>query len=211
MILDLIILAILIICAVSGYVRGAVFTLVHTVGWIVALVGAFFATPYVSPWVRANTAYYAWLKDGFNDRFSSLTGIEASENSLPENIRSLLGGVGSGIADNLSDTFADLLFALTIFVVLFLLIKVVLWIVLHTLSREYNGHVGVVDGIFGLLIGLLKGAFLVFLFLLLLLPFINLMAPNFTDGVVASLNSSRIAKPLYDNNLLLILLHSLFT
>ncbi|MEA4922332.1 MAG: CvpA family protein [Eubacteriaceae bacterium] len=211
MILDLIIAAILIITAIYGYKKGFVYTLIHTAGWAVALAAAYFGTGWLSPLVKEHTSYYDWLMEGFTYRFDSLTGIQASEDSIPSGISSVLGNVTNSISDGLATAFSTLVFSITIFAAIFIIVKIVLWLILRVLSKEYNGHVGGVDGFFGVLIGLVKGVILVFIFLALLLPAINLMAPDFTEGVTAALKDSYIAKTLYDNNLLLILLQSAFT
>lgn len=212
MVLDLIIAAIIIIAAIYGFKKGFVYTLIHTVGWVVAIAAAYFGTPLLGPVIKAHTSYYNWLSDGFDYRFNnSLSGIDASEKSLPSVISSTFEKATSGIADSMTEAFASLVFTITVFLLIFIVVKILLWIILRALSKEYNGRSGGVDGFFGIIIGLVKGLLLVYIFLALLLPAVNLMAPDFTAGVNSSLDNSYIAKTLYDNNLLLILLQNLFS
>ncbi|MGI6721316.1 MAG: CvpA family protein [Anaerovoracaceae bacterium] len=211
MILDLMIIAILIISAIVGFKTGFVYTLIHTAGWLVALLAAFFCTPYLKPVIRAHTGFYNWLLEGFNFRFDSLTGIEATQHNMPDALSSVIGDISGGVTNSIARSFTNLVFTVAVFMLIFIVVKIILWIILRALSKEYNGRVSGVDGFFGLLFGLVRGMVLVYIFLALMLPAINLMAPDFTEGVTASLNNSYIAKTLYDNNLLLLFMQGLFS
>ncbi|MDD2216047.1 MAG: CvpA family protein, partial [Eubacteriales bacterium] len=83
-----------------------------------------------------------------------------------------------------------------------------LFILLSSLfgKKRNKGITGFVDGFFGLIVGMLKGAILVFLLLALLVPVIGLSGGDF---LADSLRDSSIASTLYDNNLILLIIKDL--
>lgn len=210
MILDLILIAILIITAIYGFKKGFVVTLIHTTGWIVAIIASFFATPHVVPLVKAHTQFDEWLMEGLSFRFDTSTGVKATEQSLPSGLGTLIDQFTHSASTALAKSFTNVVLSILVFVVIFLIIKLILWLILRGLSRRYHGHINGADAFFGILIGLVKGMIFVYLFLALLMPAINLMAPDFTEGVTSSLNHSYLAKTFYDHNLMLMLLQGLF-
>ena len=80
------------------------------------------------------------------------------------------------------------------------------------LSKDYaGGFRGFFDGFFGLVFGLIKGMVIVFLFLLVLMPVANIVSPDLTTSVVHQLDTSMFAQTLYNNNVILILIQSMFS
>ena len=45
MIIDLILITIMVICLVLGFRKGFLYTIVHSLGWLISLAGAFFHRP----------------------------------------------------------------------------------------------------------------------------------------------------------------------
>ena len=210
MILDIIIVAIIVLSALLGFKKGFAATVIHTAGWLVALIVAFIGTPKVTPFLKENLGFYDWLQEGFAYRFDSATGIEASQESLPGGLGSAVTDLAGGAAKTLTTAFADLVFSVVVFLVIFIIVKIILWILLHLVSKHYNERASIPDGIIGLIFGILRGFVLVFIFLAVLMPAMNVMAPDFTSGVMASIDNSFITKTLYDNNILLMLIQSKF-
>lgn len=91
----------------------------------------------------------------------------------------------------------------------FLLITVAVGLVASFLNRLFSkdhnrGFIGKVDGFLGILLGIFTGFFYVFLFLAIITPVTALFAPQLSQGLLESINESRIAIHLYENNLLLL-------
>ena len=212
MLLDILVGLILVGAMVHGLRKGFVFTFIHTVGWILALVLAYIATPYIKRILMGETTLYDSLEQDFVQRFGgSVPNTETAIQSIPGNLPDLVGDKVVNFTDSLirdvAETFAGMVFTILVFVALVILLRIVLWTVLRLFSKDYNdGFMNFFDGLFGLIFGGLKGLLMVFVFLALLLPAINLVAPDTTAMVLDSLDHSLIAKSLYDNNFLVLIL-----
>lgn len=216
MLMDLAVGLILLGTMVYGLRKGFIFTFIHTVGWVLALVLAYIATPFVKRLIAGETTLYESLEQGFVDRFTGSSGAARnSVDTIPSNLPDLavdkIEEITESLARQVAEAFAGLAFTILVFIALFILLKIAFWLVLRMFSKEYNGGVmNFFDGLFGLAFGFLKGMILVFVFLALLLPVANLLSPAFTETVVASLDNSLVARELYDNNFVLLLLESFF-
>ncbi len=216
MIMDILVGLILVGAMVHGLRKGFIHTFIHTIGWVLALVMAYIATPFVKRLLMGETTLYDSMKDDFAQRFSeSLPATQSSFDSLPANIGDTIGGTITQLTDNIvqqaATAFAGLAFTVMVFVGLVIVIKIILWLVLRLLSKDYNdGFMNFFDGLFGLVFGLLKGLLMAFIFLAALLPVLNIISPDYTTFVIGSLDQSLFAKDLYDNNFIVLLLHSFF-
>lgn len=216
MIMDIIVGLILVGAMVHGLRKGFIHTFIHTIGWVLALVLAYIATPFVKRLLMGETTLYDSIKQGFAQRFSeSLPATQSSFDSLPANIGDAIGDKITQLTDSIvqqtATAFAGLAFTLLVFVGLVILIKVILWLVLRLLSKDYNdGFMNFFDGLFGLVFGLFKGLLMAFIFLAALLPVVNIISPDYTTFVLASLDNSFFAKDFYDNNFIVLLLQSFF-
>jgi uncharacterized membrane protein required for colicin V production len=216
MIMDILVGLILVGAMVYGLRKGFIYTFIHTIGWVLALVLAYIATPYVKRLVMGETTLYDSMEEGFAQRFSdSLPSTQSSFDSLPANIGDAVGDKITQLTDSIvqqtAASFAEMAFTFLVFIGLVIVIKIILWLVLRLLSKDYNdGFMNFFDGFFGLVFGLLKGLLIAFIFLAALLPVLNIVSPDYTDFVVSSLNNSMFAKDLYDNNFIVLLLQSFF-
>jgi uncharacterized membrane protein required for colicin V production len=214
--MDILVGLILVGAMVHGLRKGFIHTFIHTIGWVLALVLAYIATPFVKRILMGETTLYDSMKDGFAKRFSeSLPTTQSSFESLPANIGDTIGGKITELTDSIvqqtATAFAGLALTIIVFVGLVLLIKSILWLVLRLLSKDYNdGFMNFFDGMFGLIFGLLKGFLMACIFLAVLLPVLNIISPDYTTFVIESLDNSMYAKGLYDNNFIVLLLQSFF-
>lgn len=207
MILDIIILVIIAVAAITGFKRGFVYSIIHLAGWAVAILAAFFLTPSMKTVFKEHTGFYDWLHDGFSNRFETLgSSTGASEKSLPDTIGSIISSKANSLTGSISNTFADLVLTITVFLLILIVLKLIFWIVLRVLAKNYNRRINGVDGFFGILIGIVRGSIYVCIFLAALIPFMNLMPPDFTASMTDTLNSSYIAGWLYENNPLMVML-----
>lgn len=216
MIMDILVGLILVGSMVHGLRKGFIYTFIHAIGWVLALVLAYIATPYVKRLIMGETTLYDSMKEDFTQRFSdSLPATQSSYDSLPANIGDAIGDKITQLTDSVvqqtATSFTELAFTILVFIGLVILIKIILWLVLRLLSKDYNGgFMNFFDGLFGLIFGLLKGLLIAFIFLAALLPVVNLVSPDYTNFVMASLDNSLFAKDLYDNNFIVLLLQSFF-
>lgn len=179
--IDLIIIAIILLSSLMGYKKGLVNALFNLLAFVVAIIITFFLYKPVTNWVIDNT--------DFDNRI---------ENAIIEN----------GIIDEDIDYFTDATNSLAdkvveIFVTigLFIITRLVLCvargiakgIATLPLIKQFN-EVG------GLLYGILRGAFFVYLMLAIAFLVISI---NDTGIISNAINTSFIAKMLYENNIIL--------
>jgi len=212
MVLDIIIGVILVCTGIYGFRKGFVFTFIHTVGWIAAIVLAYLATPYVTGFAKKNTGIYNWFFGYFKTRFGdSNTAIDSSMNTLPASSNAF-SKFSSDLLNSVSTTFATIAFTVVTFIILYIIIKLILMLFSRLLSKDYaDGFRGFFDGFFGLVFGLIKGAVIVFLFLLVLVPLSNIVSPDLTVTITNQLDHSIVAQQLYSNNIILVLLQGFFS
>ena len=206
MIIDLILITIMVICLVLGFRKGFLYTIVHSLGWLIALAGAFFLSEPVSGLIKEHTGIYDRI---YRLMLSNFTGPADTASTYYESLPDVIGNkaneVTGNITESLATTFADAILAILSFVLIFLVIKFILWLLMRGFSKRHrDGLSGCLDGMFGLVAGAVKGAILVLLFLALLMPFINFVSPESADAVMKTLSESYIAGFLYDHNVILL-------
>lgn len=208
MIFDILILIILVLTMVFGFRRGFVYSFIHTLGLIGSLVAAFiFARPaqkLLSENTQLDENFYNTI---FDNVASSLDSMLTPADTLPlilsTKVDAAANDTAAIIAQNLTD-FATLIIS---FLAIFIVIKLICYIIISIFSRRNNdGFVGFFDGLLGLIAGLIKGVLIVFVFLALLAPGMNLMSPASAEILMTALENSYIAKTLYDANFLLLVL-----
>ena len=72
--------------------------------------------------------------------------------------------------------------------------------------KERGGCIGFSDRLLGLLFGIVIAIFNILLFLALLLPLVGIVVPSWSETLPQWFEGSYVAKDIYDNNLLLILI-----
>ena len=212
MILDIIIAAILILSMAFGLYRGFVWTCVHTVGWVGALIAAFFLTRPLADMLGDSFVGEAVTETVTGEVGGQAESVSSMYEGLPAMIR---GGLTTATAE-MSDILASLIAGAVISVISFLVIMVGIRLLLGLLTRSVARRdrgtlLSGGDRFLGLVAGSIKGLLLVFMFLILLIPIVNLSQGDFAEAVIESLRSSVIAGTLYDNNLLLVITGGIFS
>ena len=210
-ILDIIVLLIIALPMAFGRYRGFVYTVIRSVGWIGAVVLAFFATPFFSRLIEES-----FVGDMIRSRISekidsSVDGAVNTVDSIPQIIR---GGITAATGEA-STIFAGLVANVVISVMTFLLVMLIIRILLKIIVRpsarkEERSLLTSFDRTGGLLIGFVEGVLFAFLFLALLVPVVNLSSPDFSLTLLEQLRNSWFAGTLYDNNLLTLVTGGLF-
>lgn len=207
MVFDIIIGIVLIVTMVFGFRKGFVYSIIHTLGWFGAIVLAFFATGPVRKLAEANTDISDRIYAIFIEKLNiSSDSLHVSLESLPPLVGQGIDTSMAGAAETLADKLTFLTMTLLCFIVTLLVIKAIIFLVTIGISSKKKGFTGAVDGILGLVAGLLRGVIFVFLFLAILVPLANFVSPASTQLIVDSLNGSHLAGTLYDNNFLVNLL-----
>ena len=210
--LDVIIIIILVLPMAVGMRKGFIYSCVHALSWFAAAAAGIFMSGAVSDALRGSFIGTA-IADGFARKMdSSVDSLEAAVDGMPEIIR---GGLRVS-AEGASDIFVNMMTATVIsvlgFVIVVFFVKLVLRMLVRPVSRRDRGSIlSKGDKLMGMAAGALQGLFLVFLFLACLIPVIDFMSGSAAVSVVSMLDSSVIARSLYDNNLLLVITGGFFS
>jgi len=208
LIFDIIIIVILVLTMVFGFRRGFVYSFIHTLGMLGSLIIAFFGARFAQKLLIEHTMldenFYNTI---FENVSSTLNSALSPADTLPLILNLQLDAAADGTAAAVAQTLTDFVTLAISFVGLFIIIKLLCYIIISVFSRKNNdGFVGFFDGFLGLIAGLIKGTLIIFVFLALLAPGINLMSPASAEIFMTALDNSYIAKTLYDANFLLLIL-----
>lgn len=212
MILDIIILLILILPMALGLHRGFIYTFVHALGWIGALVAAFFLTDPLAGVLRDS-----FLGNAVSDTIAGeIYGYADSAMSVTDGLPDIISGgltvTTMETADILVAMITGMILSVLSFLIVIIVIRLILRVVVQPVARRERGNLlSKGDKYLGLVAGALKGVIFVFLFLTLLVPVINLSQGGLSSFLENSLDSSFIAGTLYDNNLLLLITGGIFS
>ena len=212
MILDIIILLILILPMALGLHRGFIYTFVHALGWIGALVAAFFLTDPLAGVLRDS-----FLGNAVSDTIAGeIYGYADSAMSVTDGLPDIISGgltvTTMETADILVAMITGMILSVLSFLIVIIVIRLILRVVVQPVARRERGNLlSKGDTYLGLVAGALKGVIFVFLFLTLLVPVINLSQGGLSSFLANSLDSSFIAGTLYDNNLLLLITGGIFS
>ena len=208
MFFDIIVAAILVITMVLGFRRGFIYSFVNTLGWVGSFICGFIGCRILADQLTLRTNLETTIYDKFLDNISgSLESITSSAESLPLIMNETIDTAAATAAEALAERLTEISMLVISFLIIFFVIKLIAFLITTAFSKRNNdGFVGFVDGILGLVAGGIKGILIVFLFLMLLVPCMNLMAPESTEIVLESLDNSYLAGQLYDANFLALIL-----
>lgn len=195
MVIDIILGLIVLISMFAGYRKGFFSTFIHIFGWIIAVIGAWFAKPYVTDFIRDNTA----LQERFQQRIESIIvpDPESAMNLFPEIFR---GSIETAIG-NAAAQIAESAFDVACFLILVFAAKIILVMIARIFDRESEDSViGFFNSTLGMCLGLLRGAIIVVIITAFLFPLLSAMSQDVAQIISDNLDSSRFAKLIYDNN-----------
>lgn len=179
MILDIVFVFILLIFGFNGFRKGFLHTIVSLLGWILAIVLAFFSTPYVKNFLLSYTDLYNEI--------------------IPKSPIAM--DVPKGLESFFFQTISEIIFNIVIFFLIFILLKLTIWFLLHFLTKkDKHSLTGVVDGTFGFIFGLFKGFLSVFVIIAVIMPLSEILLPHLVSNIEIMLESSQFAQTIYDYN-----------
>lgn len=188
MILDILIIALILLCCFLGFRKGFAYTFIHTAGWIMALMLAFMLTDKFKVVLEATP----FAKEHIPE-------IPTSE-MMPEILQ-----------NNFIGFTHEMILSIVAFIILFIGIKLIMSILLHIYTHSIGGgFTGFIDGTLGLALGMLKGIILVYIILLVCVPLVETLAPDMVGTIDQVLASSQLAEDLYNNNPFAFLLENNF-
>lgn len=193
-----------------GFRQGFVRTSIHSIGWILAIIIGFILHSYAYELLRDKTNYYDVIFSRISDRIalegSYATGSFVSD--MPAILHDIIDPIVGNIATTIATGISDFIFKLMVLAFMVLIARLIIWVFTFIFSKKRNrGVLGFFDGFLGFIAGMIRGLLIIFLILALLVPFVGLSTGDF---LTQTLNSSRIAGVLYDNNYLLLVVKGIF-
>lgn len=179
MFIDFAAAVILIICIIIGERRGVIESFASAFGWLFSLFFSLLYSPSLADFLTEKTGLKSTISDfavqhvkglisgGADTGQTAASGLpDAVSRALANSANSALETAARPVADNLADIFIS--------VIAFLAVLFLVKFVIHFLERLIRGFhkaksVGTVDGILGMVFGILKGGVLIYLLISLLL------------------------------------------
>jgi len=167
----------------------------------------FFFTPRVKEYLISKDFFYTAINDKLLEKMPQ----GAPPGSLEsEGIPSLVGGfvdnVTSTVSANIASSLTELIMVIISFLIVVIVVKLFLYFITIIFSKKNRkGPTGLIDGLLGLAFGFFKGMIVLYIILAVMIPIINLTSPEHTFTILTSLDSSVLAKDLYNNNPLLLI------
>ncbi|MDR1816062.1 MAG: CvpA family protein, partial [Clostridiales Family XIII bacterium] len=157
MFFDILIIVIIALCAVFGFRAGFLISLTRLIGWVGAVVIAFFYHKDVEVWVLEHTDWFEKLSERIHticDNFVALYTNDVTGN-LPSGLSQAASGAGNTLAAEMAVKITDHAYTILVFVGIIFGIKIVLFVATLLLSKKFHGgFLGFIDGFVGLLLGL---------------------------------------------------------
>ncbi len=205
MILDILIIIIFILFAVRGKSRGIGESLIHLVAMIAGItLGVMFTTPLSALFQKTNLDEFirAGLVRAFDG--SDLNLMDFIPATFSDSLRAV--GIDSLSID--AEQFTGTAITVLSFLLITLGVSLISLFLRRRLkdARKKGTVIGNTDSFAGLLLGMVKGAIAVCLFLAFMFPLAGIFLPDMIQSMNEQLNTSYIAGPLYDLNPLLLLL-----
>jgi uncharacterized membrane protein required for colicin V production len=195
-----------------GFKNGFIRTVLHTFGWIIAIVAAALLRKPFCALLEKHTTLYEHLYERIEKLLTSLSGNlvdgvtgGANSSGIPGILDEGLHSASDSVTRVAAEQAADVLFVIIAFLALLFLVKLILSILTLIFSKKSRGRglVGGIDGLAGALLGLAQAALLVFALLALLLPVSYLINTDAYNWVVHQMDRSVFSQYLYEHNLLL--------
>lgn len=211
LILDIITAIILAASAFIGVKKGFVWTLISFASWFMCIVLGFLSLGVVSDYLCENTS----LDDIINNTIISSVSESITESSayqaIPDLYSSLVDNTTSDIIYATSSSLTSIIISITSFILVVLIVRLICFIMLHLFSKKHNdGVIGFFDGLLGFVFGLTRGIILVFVLFAVLVPLLGVVFPGLSTSVLNSMDTSYVAKYLYNDNALLIIIRDFF-
>ena len=205
-VVDLIILAIIVLCIVIGYIRGLTGSLIKILSFVLSVIIAFILFVPVSNLIINNTEIDENIETSI--RNAILSEEENGEAAMPETITDYIGQKVDEASDSAKETVVDS----TAREVSLTIVKAGTWIALFIVARillillrfitSLIAKLPIIkqfDKLGGVIYGLLEGLIIVYV----VLAIISFVSPMMSGAIANAIDNSTIGSMMYNNNLLL--------
>ncbi|MDR1796195.1 MAG: CvpA family protein [Clostridiales Family XIII bacterium] len=206
MFFDILIIAIIAVCAVFGFRAGFLISLTRLVGWVGAVIIAFFFHKDVEAWAIEHTTWYDKLAERIDTICNNFVSLYASSvtGNLPKGLADSADSLANTVASEAAAKIAGHAFTILIFVGIIFGIKIILLVATLLLSKKFHsGFLGFIDGFVGLLLGLFSSIIAILVAFAFIMPLSYSISTNAYFFVQQQMENSVIAQIIYDNNPLL--------
>lgn len=207
MIIDIILFSILVVIMAISYRNGFISTFLHLVGWLISLSCGFFFAPRVKEYLISKDFFYTSINEKLLSKMpqGAPPGSFKSE-GIPNLVGDFVDNVTDTVSTNIASSLTELIMVIISFLIVVIAVKLFLYFITIIFSKKNRkGPTGLIDGLLGLAFGFFKGMIVLYIILAVMIPVINLTSPENTFAILTSLDSSVLAKDLYNNNPLLLI------
>lgn len=211
MMIDIILFVILIVIMAASYRNGFISTFIHLTGWLISLGCGFFWAPQVKALLIEKNYFYSDIHEKLLEKMpNGLSEGSLESQGIPGLLGDFITNITSTVSENIADALTEMIMTVLSFLLVVILVKLLLFVITALFSKKNrDGATGFIDGMLGLLFGFVKGIIVVYILLAIMIPVINLTSPENTFAILTSLDSSVMAKDLYNNNPLLLIINQL--
>lgn len=216
--LNIIVLAVFVLCVMNGIRRGFIRTVAAMFSILVSMVLVYFLNPYVVDFVKEKTPIYDTIEEKCSESIAA--GLEGElgeqdqtafieELPLPESMKSILKESGESYGSSLADVFAGYLSSSIAhmivnslaFLVTFFVVSLILRFAVAALDSIFSLPVlSLLNRTAGAAAGCIQGLLIVWVFFLVITLF---WSTDWGRTAVEMAKENHITKWLYDSNLLL--------
>lgn len=206
-IVDLVVLAIIVLCVIVGYIRGLTGALIKILSFVLSIVIAFVLFIPISNLIINNTTIDESIAQSIREMIIANNATEESDN-MPTTITDYIGEQVENVTDSAREAVADT----TAREVSITIVKAATWIILFIVARillillkfitSLIARLPVIkqfDKLGGVIYGLLEGLIIVYV----VLAIISLISPLMNGTLAELIDNSYLGSMMYNNNLLL--------
>ncbi len=119
-------------------------------------------------------------------------------------LKTPIDSISHTISQNVADKITDLLMSIIAFFIIVLAAKLFCGLITILMSKKYHqGVVGFFDGVGGLCFGVIRGAIIILLIFVALIPVIAMVSHDNSSLIMEQLSTSKAAEFIYNKNFLL--------
>lgn len=193
------IIALLGISAITGWRKGFAAIIFSCFRWLICIVASVFLSyPLKDLIIEKTDLQEALMSHVKTTLTSSITG-SSFFSALPQQLRGTFESYNATVkmATSMTDTLLSVIAFLLVFIVLIIVTKLFEMALSH---KKKDDPVGVMNGLLGGAMGLLRGVFIVSIIMLALFPLLSFADPRAASPIVNGIRQSEIAALFYDHN-----------
>lgn len=217
--IDIIILVVIGVFAITGYVRGLINTLFNMMSFVISLLMTYFLFPFISRFIMLKTPFYQFMIDKIEKAFNLDTIIKGTVSKdeqiniiqtliLPKNTKEMLLNNNntdvfklldvSSFKDYISKSLASMAINVIVFIALFIIISILLTVlvkVLNLITKATN--LDQMNKVAGATLGALMGLLFVFIGLAIIT---YILSTKNQANLMTQIDTSFLGSFLYENN-----------